>query len=342
MDPTARRKRNARKRRGRKTPTRQPTTRRQDNAVPPASWPRCGWQRIRTIRRRWWAVATILIMAVAMGADQLTEALLMRTLTQRLACQTGLHGQVSAQVGGISFLAQAVTGRFSSVVLTARDLQPSTDLSQRAGTQLPAGTRFDLDLRVNDLYIAGGALSLARGHMPDAIGFEHAQANLTLPWETLNALIAQKTAQAGQQMRVRSASGRLAIDTAIPVNGQQFPITIVGEPTIADGSIRLEPTSLQVAGQEIPFDMLSRLGLNRGATTPGEGPAGINEKLEKMSFPLPKLPEQINLTHIDAGHRGLTVRAEIDTFQTKLDPTRPTSIYSANTAHGSITPAPTC
>jgi hypothetical protein len=283
---------------------------------PSTSWPGRVLRRARSVPRRWWALVAAVLVLGGFAADRTAEALVTRQLADRLACQAGVSGDVALDVGGVSFIAQALTGRYTSVRVKIKDLRMR-------------GLRADLDVQAEGVRLPDArqlASGFPTGAFPEAtVGIERGQAAVTLPWDALNAMLAERGADGQSQTSQEGPSsvgftavdGRLAIDAVVPMLGQQVPLTILADPAIDGNAVRVEPASVVVQGMEVPIEMLRQLG-GMGDQPGRDARDDPTQMLEGMTLPLPELPAEVALTGVEASDEGLVVRADIAAFETAL------------------------
>ncbi|WP_238020067.1 DUF2993 domain-containing protein [Dactylosporangium sp. AC04546] len=203
--------------------------------------------RLNLRRRTRLAVAAAVLLIAVAAADRVLAAVAAGRIAERLQCAAGLAGPPSVDIGGVVFLPQAISGRYTSIDVTAQDVR-------RGGLRL---ARVRANLR--DLTSHDGATSVGDVSVEAVLGFD-----------ALPDRLGDRPVSYG------AADGLLAIATTADLAGQRLPVTLLARPTIGDGALRIEPQEVEVLGVRRPAKgLLDRLGAHPAGRDLPQLPAGL-------------------------------------------------------------------
>jgi hypothetical protein len=167
-------------------------------------------------------------VGLLLTGDRVAASVAARVMADRLACAAGLAAPPSVSFGGVPFVPQAVTGRFTDVRVVAHDVH-----------------RGGIAVDTADAHLRG--LSLPAGNRVTAA---HVSIELTVGYAALPADLT------GHPVRYRAVAGRLAVDTTVGMAGRSVPVTILVEARIDRNTLTLTPREVQVLGIRAPLDAL--------------------------------------------------------------------------------------
>ncbi|MFC8849652.1 MULTISPECIES: DUF2993 domain-containing protein [unclassified Micromonospora] len=222
--------------------------------------------RLRDIRRRRAALlaagCAAVLLTVAVVADRWVARTAAQRLSDRLACAAGLDRPPRIELGGFPVLLGVLTGEVSRVTVGATDV--------RRG-----------DLRAAEV---DAELSRVRlpGEQPARIGA--LDLRIKVGFDALPGTVGDRP------VSFRGVGGLLAVETTVPLAGQQLPVTVFARPAIDAGRLTITPTEIEV------------LGMRRSAG------AGLVDRLtggRDLSRPLPTLPAGLSWQGVDVADDGL-------------------------------------
>ncbi|GAA1034809.1 hypothetical protein GCM10009557_40560 [Virgisporangium ochraceum] len=177
----------------------------------------------------------MLVLTAAVAADRIAARMAAGRLETRLACLADLSAPARVDVRGFPFLAQAAAGRYREIVVTATDIS-------RGGLRVARVEAVLRDLRTGDGRTSVGELAVAA-----TAGFD------SLP-----------TSLGERPVRYSARGDRLAITTELALAGQRQPVTILALPRLTDGTLTIQPETVEVLGIQRPAErLLARVGLDR-------------------------------------------------------------------------------
>jgi hypothetical protein len=191
--------------------------------------------RPRSRRTRIAVAAVVLVLAVAVAVDRVAARIAAGRLETRLACFAGLSEPPRVGLRGFPFLAQAATGRYREIAVTATDVS-------RGGLRIARVEAVLGDLRTDERRISVGTVAGAA-----TVGFDSLPGSL-----------------GERPLRYSARGDRLAVTTEVSLAGQRQTVTILALPRLTDGALTIQPETVEVLGIQRPAArLLARAGLDR-------------------------------------------------------------------------------
>jgi hypothetical protein len=218
-------------------------------------------------------IAALVVLALlVVGADIAGRLIAQQQASQALGSELPTATDPAVHIGGFSFLAQAVTGDYSHLTITADGLAlgPVHGASMRA-----------------DLYDVSFPLSDALSGSLDRLSAARARLNATIP----GGALASALDQPGLTMTPGGA-GVVRMHTTIAVAGRTFPVTVDVAVSVRDDALHLTAHPVQVAGVSIP-----------------DGVAGALQQRLTDTIPLSALPFPLESASVAASDGNLLVDA---------------------------------
>ncbi|ABP53886.1 hypothetical protein Strop_1419 [Salinispora tropica CNB-440] len=218
-------------------------------------------------------VLVVVALVLAYGADRFLAAAVERRVSAMVGCR--LDG---------AELTTSLPGPFVTPRLLTGDL--GTVTVQGAVDTAAGPTHLQLSLR--DVH--------ARPFSDEPVDVAGAEATVTMPYDQLPGT------EAGQQ-RFENAGDQLAVIRPGVVLGGDLRVLM--DLALAGEELVLTPTTVEVAGQQLPVDLVAPILAGRDPELAGQ--------LEPRQVALPGLPSGLVPDNVAAGPDGLTLHASLDT-----------------------------
>lgn len=218
-------------------------------------------------------VLVVVALVLSYGADRFLAAAVERRVSAAVGCR--LDGaELTTSLPGPLITPRLLTGDLG-------------DVTVQGVIDTEVGSTH-LQLSLHDVH--------ARPFTDEPVDVAGAEATVTLPYDQLPGT------EAGQQ-RFENAGNQLAVVRPGVVLGGD--IRVLMDLALAGEELVLTPATVEVAGQQLPVDLVAPLLGVRDPALAGQ--------LEPRRVALPGLPNGLTPDHVAVGPDGLTLRASLDT-----------------------------
>lgn len=226
--------------------------------------------------RRYWIFVLVVVVLVALVAvgDRVALTQVEQQVAQRLQSQLALAEQPTVVVGGVPFLTQVVTNRFTDVELSGRGV--------------PAGTP-ERPLEVDRLDVELSGVRTADWF--SRISAEQLGGSAKVTWEEISE-------QVGAVVTPQDA-GRVRVDITADLYGQQVPFIISARPVldVASQEVHLSEPQVVVATYRVPDEVVERVAAESIPPVDLSLPLGLSAN-----------DLQVTDSHLDLGLHGTHVQ----------------------------------
>jgi hypothetical protein len=218
-------------------------------------------------------VLVAVALVLAYGVDRLVATAVERRVSATIGCR--IEGaELTASLSGPLIAPRLLTGDLGTVTVQGT-----------VGGAARAGTRIRLSL--HDVH--------ARPFSDDPVGVAGAEATVTLPYDRM-----RPPGTDAAQQRFENEDGRLAVVRSAAMG----EIRVLMDLGLAGEEMVLTPTTVQVAGRQLPVDLVAPMLARRDPELAGQ--------LEPRRIPLPDLPHGLVPDAVAAGPDGLALHASLD------------------------------
>ncbi len=162
------------------------------------------------------AVSVLLLLAVGFGVDRVVASVIGRSVSDQIAAELGDAGSVSTEVHGVPLLTQAMRGSLDHITVTMVDV-PATP-----------------QLRLETVEVQAYGVSTSTPRTAESV-----EATATLSTQSLQTLL-------GDPWAIQTEGDALVISVA-----SGLPVEARVTPTVRDGAVTLDLTSVSVFGVEV-------------------------------------------------------------------------------------------